>query len=108
MPDLVVVRAEQVTERGVEGGAVLVVEIRSPGDETDAKIPFYARFGVEELLVVDRDSAAVQLLRLGGGTLLPVAPDQEGWVTCRLFVAFRQGPDGVLEVRLPDSSVVDL
>jgi len=105
VPELAVARPEHVAHRGVEGGAVLAVEIRSPGDETDAKIPFYARFGVEELLIVDRDTAAVELLRLAHGALVPVAADDAGWVTCSLGAAFRQAADAVLEVRLPDASI---
>jgi Uma2 family endonuclease len=105
VPELAVARPDQVVHRGVEDGAVLVVEIRSPGDETDAKRPFYARFGTQELLIVDRDTAAVELLRLAGGSLLPVAPDDEGWVTCSLGIAFRPADANVLEVRLPDRSM---
>jgi len=105
VPELAVVRPGQVVHRGVEGGAVLVVEIRSPGDETDAKIPFYAGFGVDELLILERDTAAVALLRLSAATLVPVLADDAGWVTCSLGVAFRQGANDVLEVRLPDGSV---
>ena len=105
VPDLVVVSPEQVTRRGVEGGAVLAVEIHSPGDETLAKVAFYSRFGVEELLVVDRDTAAVELYRLDAGVLRKVPPDERGWLTCSLEVGFRQGPENVLEVRLPDSRI---
>jgi len=105
VPELAVVRPEHVVHRGVEGGAVLVAEIRSPRDETDAKIPFYAAFGVEELLIVDRDSAAVELLRLAEGFLVPVGADDRGWVTCSLDVGFRDGGSNVLEVRLPDGSL---
>ena len=102
VPELAVVRPEHVTHRGVEGGAALVVEIRSPGDETDAKIPFYERFGVEELLIVDRDSAAVRLLRRGIGGLVAVPADATGWVDSSLEVAFRPASGNVLEVRLTD------
>ncbi len=105
VPELAVVRPQQVVHRGVEGGAVLVVEIRSPGDETSAKIPFYAAFGVEELLVVDRDTAAVELLRLAGGALHAVPADNAGWVTCSLDVGFRQAPGNVLEVHLSDAAI---
>ena len=94
------VRPEHVTHRGVEGGAALVVEIRSPGDETDAKVPFYERFGVEQLLIVDRDSAALRLLRCGSG-LVAVPADDTGWVDSSLDVAFRPAPGNVLGVRLP-------
>jgi Uma2 family endonuclease len=34
--------------------AALVVEIRSLGDDTDQKIPFYDERGVEEVVIVDR------------------------------------------------------
>ncbi|MDQ6837574.1 MAG: Uma2 family endonuclease, partial [Actinomycetota bacterium] len=43
MPDLVVFAASRRSDRGVEGGAVLVVEIRSPGDESMEKLAFYRR-----------------------------------------------------------------
>ncbi|HEV8115010.1 MAG TPA: Uma2 family endonuclease [Acidimicrobiales bacterium] len=94
-----------VTHRGVEGGAVLVVEIGSPGDETDAKIPFYDRFGVAELLIVDRDTATVELLRRSTGGLVPGPIDEEGWRTCSLGVGFGAAPPNVLEVRLPGGDV---
>jgi len=105
VPELAVARPEQVTHRGVEGGAVLAVEIRSPRDETDAKLPFYARFRVEELHIVDRDTAEVELLRLTDGEMVPATLDERGWVACSLGVAFRQADGNVLEVRLPDGSV---
>ena len=105
VPELAVARPHQVVPRGIEGGAVLVVEIRSPGDETDAKVPFCGRFGVEELLVVDRDTAAVELLRLDDGALRPAAAARDAWVTSSLAVGFRQAPGNVLEVRLPDGTV---
>jgi len=105
VPDLVVVGPAQVTRRGVEGGAELVVEIRSPGDETNSKLDFYSRFGVEEFLIVERDTAAVTVFRLADGSLAPVAPGADGWVSSALGVAFRQAAGGVLEVRLPDASI---
>lgn len=44
--------------------AVLVVEILSPEDETFAKLDFYRRHGVTELLVVDWRSRTVRCLAL--------------------------------------------
>jgi len=84
---------------------VLVVEIRSPGDETDTKLPFYAHFGAEELLVVERDSASVTLLRPVDGAFRAVAPDDGGWLPSALGAAFRQAEGSVLEVRLPDGTI---
>ncbi|MGL6097785.1 MAG: Uma2 family endonuclease, partial [Fimbriiglobus sp.] len=38
------------------GAPLVVVEIRSSGDETDEKFPFYAGLGVPEVWVFDRDT----------------------------------------------------
>ncbi len=69
IPDLVFARPEHSTERGVEGRAELAVEIRSPGDETYDKLPFYGEMEVQELLVVDPKTCAVELFTLAGGVL---------------------------------------
>ena len=60
VPDWAVYRRDQASERGTEG-AELVVEIRSPGDESMAKISWYVAQGCREILVVDRDTLAVEL-----------------------------------------------
>ena len=51
------------------GGADLVVEITSPGDQTREKVAFYARIGVRELLIVDRRPWTLELYRQQGGRL---------------------------------------
>jgi Uma2 family endonuclease len=52
--------------------AALVVEIVSPGDETQAKLPFYAARGVDELLIVDPRERTVHWLALRDGDYEPV------------------------------------
>jgi Uma2 family endonuclease len=47
-------RPDQITEEGITG-ADLVVEFRSPGDESYEKLPFYAGRGITEALIVHRD-----------------------------------------------------
>lgn len=79
VPDLVVYRPEQESERGAEG-AELVIELRSSGDETYAKLDFYAAVGVREVLVVHPGDRRVELFRLVGNRLLPVSADVEGGV----------------------------
>ena len=69
VPDLVVVHPRHVSVRGVEGRAELVVEIRSPHDETYTKLPFYAAVGCRQMLVVDRDTCALELFVLRDGDL---------------------------------------
>ena len=52
-----------------EPTAALVVEILSPVDETYDKLDFYARRGVEEVLVVDPERASVAWYRRQGDTM---------------------------------------
>ena len=42
----------------------LVVEIISPGDESYAKLPFYAAHSVDELVIVEPDERAISWLTL--------------------------------------------
>ena len=53
--------------------ARLVVEVRSPGDDTYDKVPFYAARGVEELLVADPQARTVTLLDLTTGRPRPAS-----------------------------------
>ncbi|MGH8999280.1 MAG: Uma2 family endonuclease, partial [Acidimicrobiia bacterium] len=61
VPDLVFAGADQVSGRGVEGGPPLVVELLSPGDETHAKLDWYAGIGVDEVLVIDHETRRPEL-----------------------------------------------
>jgi Uma2 family endonuclease len=71
IPDQVYVRPEQVVEEGVIG-AELVVELYSPGDESYAKLPFYAARGITEAMIVQRDRR-FELFRLDdAGAYQPV------------------------------------
>ena len=64
--------------------AALVVEIVSPGDETWEKLAFYAKHGVDELLIVDPQEREVTWLALTEGeyrgiersALLELGPDE--------------------------------
>jgi Uma2 family endonuclease len=52
------------------GGPDFAVEIVSPDDMTRDKLAFYAKVGVRELLIVDRDPWILELLRLRGKKLV--------------------------------------
>jgi Uma2 family endonuclease len=52
------------------GGPDFAVEIVSPKDASREKLDFYARVGVRELLIIDRQPWSLQLYRLKGGELL--------------------------------------
>ena len=72
----------------VDEGPDVVLEVRSPGDETDEKLPFYSKAGVKEVLLVDRDTRAVQVLRLAAGRYVPVSPNADGWIYSEGLRAF--------------------
>jgi len=71
VPDWAVYRRVQASQRGAEG-AELVIEIRSPGDETKVKIPWYFAQGCHEVLVIDRDTLAVEL-HIPSGVVVPAS-----------------------------------
>ena len=74
-PDVVVyLNGTKAINRGTHwvGGPDFAVEILSPGDAARQKLDFYAKVGVRELLIVDRDPWALELYRLDRGLLAMV------------------------------------
>jgi Uma2 family endonuclease len=59
-----------------EGAPDLVVEIHSSGDESYEKLEFYARIGVPEVWIIDRDSKAfeIHVLKAGQYVRQPSSP----------------------------------
>lgn len=76
VPDWAVYRPEQASDRGIEG-AELVIEIRSPGDESIAKIPWYFAQGCREVLIVHLETAGVEL-HTSDGVRTPATSDVLG------------------------------
>jgi Uma2 family endonuclease len=76
------------------GGPDFLVEIQSPGDDTQEKVPFYGKIGVRELLIIHRDKRTLRLLRLEGEELILVKPSsvegKEWLVSAVLTLAFRR------------------
>ncbi|MGH8875171.1 MAG: Uma2 family endonuclease [Acidimicrobiia bacterium] len=113
IPDLTFVareRIEALVEDGVRGGGPdAVIEVRSAGDETYEKLPFYAKVGTQEVVVIDRDTKRVEVFRLAGESFLAVSADADGWVVSEVMgVELRGGEGGVLELvdrREPGGSV---
>jgi Uma2 family endonuclease len=72
VPDLAVILASnsgKVCDAHFFGGPDFVVEIISPEELAREKLGFYAKVGVRELLVIDRDPWALELFRLAGDEL---------------------------------------
>jgi len=59
------------------GGPDFLVEVQSPGDDTEAKIPFYAGIGVRELLIIHRDTRRLRLYRHDGSDFVAVESDRK-------------------------------
>lgn len=96
IPDLSFVaagREEVLAEDGARGGPDAVVEVRSPGDETYEKLPFYAALGIREVVVIPRDLKKPELHRLAGAQYVLVSPDADGMLPCQtMAVRFGHEP----------------
>lgn len=83
IPDLVLLTPDRFDidhNEYFEGPPTVVVEIRSPGDETIEKLPFYARLGVPEVWIIDRDTKVPELHVLTGSDYQEQPPAGDGWV----------------------------
>jgi len=76
------------------GGPDFLIEIESPGDDTEEKVPFYSKIGVRELLIIHRDKRTLRLLRHDGQDLVLVKPSllegKEWQVSEVIPLAFRR------------------
>jgi len=110
IPDLTFVatgREALFAEDGIRGGGPdAVIEIRSPEDETYDKLPFFARLGVREVIVVQRDTKEIEIYRLTGHEYVAVFRDPHGWLRSEVLqLRFTHGnPDRLIIEDLDDSS----
>jgi len=54
------------------GGPDFLIEIQSPDDQTEEKMPFYSQIGVQELLIMHRDTRQLRLYRHNGEKLVQI------------------------------------
>ncbi len=83
VPDLILLTPDRFCidhDTYFEGAPTVVVEIRSPGDDTMEKLPFYAQIGVPEVWLIDRDTRRPELLVLRDGQYQRQSPAAEGWL----------------------------
>jgi Uma2 family endonuclease len=114
IPDLVLLMPERFhidRNEYFEGAPDVVVEIRSPGDETYEKLEFYATLGVLEVWIIDRDRKWPEIYTLQAGQYERRGPDAEGWVGSAVTgIELRAGEPGKLAMRLvgDDATRADL
>ena len=63
-----------------EGPPDVVVEVRSPDDESYDKLPFYAKLGVAEVWIIDRDTKRPEIYALRVGEYEKKIPAADGWL----------------------------
>jgi Uma2 family endonuclease len=104
IPDLVLLTPERFAidrNEYFEGGPDVVVEIRSPGDESYEKLEFYAQIGVNELWIIDRDTRVPEIHALVGGSLVKQVAGRDGWLLSRATgVELKVGGSAKLMLRL--------
>jgi Uma2 family endonuclease len=102
VPDLAVYRPDQASARGLEAAAELLVEILSPQDESRIKLPWYAARDVREVLLIDRDTLAVELYDCASGEPKAVEPAHSTVLDC----TFTRVDKDRLEVATAERTVV--
>lgn len=104
---MVVSAPEHQSERGIEGRAELVIEIRSPHDESWEKLAFFAEMGIPEVLILDADDPVVLRLAADGASYVRVASDDDGWRSLAVLpVRLRTEPGGGIAMRTPGAVAV--
>jgi Uma2 family endonuclease len=104
IPDLVLLTPDRFhidKNEYFEGAPAVVVEIRSPQDETYEKFDFYVRLGVPEVWVIDRDSKRPEVYQLREGKYAALSPADAGWLISELTrVQMRFDPPSHLIMQL--------
>lgn len=104
IPDLVLLtpaRFDIDCNEYFDGGPDAVVEIRSPDDETYEKFDFYAKVGVLEIWVIDRDTRQPEVYELSGGGYCRREPNSEGWFRSEVAnTELRAAAGDKLEIRI--------
>jgi Uma2 family endonuclease len=83
IPDIVLLTPDRFAidhDDYFEGPPTVVVEICSRNDEKRKKLPFYARLGVPEVWLIDRDTRQPEVLVLRDGQYQPQPPAADGWL----------------------------
>jgi Uma2 family endonuclease len=97
VPDLVLLTPDRVAidhDAYFEGAPTVVVEIRRPGDETMEELPFYARLGVPEVWLIDRDTRRPEVLVLQAGQYQAMPPAADGWLDSAVTGVRLRGESG--------------
>lgn len=111
IPDIVLLTLERLAEINrnefFEGGPEVVVEIRSPGDESLDKLTFYAEVGVREVWVIDRDTKVPRVFVVRDAVCEERAVRADGWLDSPFTGVWMKACDGKLHLRLADDPATE-
>jgi Uma2 family endonuclease len=106
IPDLVIAKREDFSDRGAEGHAELVVEILSPNDESRQKFSFYAARAIPEYWIVDPLTREIEVYVLRGDIYFAVAASRDGSIHApRLGLELRAVDGPKLRITWADGSI---
>jgi Uma2 family endonuclease len=104
VPDLLILFPDRFAiNRGeyCEGAPNVVVEIHSPDDESYDKLPFYAKLGVPEVWIIDRDSCGPELYELKRKRYKRKTASADGWLrSAETGLELRRAEENKLAIRL--------
>ena len=100
-PYVAIFAPSHATDRGIEGRAELVVEVRSPNDEAHQKLAFYERVGAQEILVIELDFGLRHWARDGDGLTEITEPDGASAPLRVLPVVLYRSGSGTLAMKGP-------
>jgi len=104
IPDLVLLTPERFDidrNEYFDGGPDAVVEIHSPDDEAYEKLEFYAKVGVREVWIIDRDTKRPEIFELVGDEYHRREVGAAGWLKSEVAGAeLRMAAEGELEIRI--------
>jgi Uma2 family endonuclease len=84
-----------------DGGPDAVVEIHSPDDEAYEKLDFYAKVGVREVWIIERDTKRPEIFELVGDEYRAREAGAGGWLKSDVAGAeLRATAVGELEIRI--------
>jgi Uma2 family endonuclease len=104
IPDLLMVLPERFAidrNEYFEGPPNVVVEIHSPDDESYDKLPFYAKLGIPEVWIINRDTCEPEVYQLKRNRYRKVAASADVWYrSAETGIELRRGNGNKLAVRL--------
>ncbi len=104
IPDIVLLSRDRLAlenDAYILGAPLICIEVRSPRDESFEKLPFYAKLGVPEVWIIDRDTKKPEVFVLTDGSYVVADPNAAGWIESTAIAAeLKATPSKKLAIRL--------